>query len=131
MIKAKRKIVFQGKAHKRRDAATAVREKAARSGRIPRIARLVALASRMQTMIESGQVDTFKQLAKIGRISQPSMTQIMSLLNLAPDIQEELFHLPEVMQGNAPIHEKLLGPLTTEVDWRVQTKMLRRIRDRL
>ena len=128
MIKVKRKVAFQGEAHKRRDAAKAVREKAVQSGRIPRIAKLVALASRMQSMIESGQVDTYQHLAEIGRISQPRMTQIMSLLHLAPDIQEELLYLPEVIQGKAAIHERLLRPLTTELDWRVQRRMWGRIR---
>ena len=123
MIQVKRKIAFQGEVHKRRDAAKAVREKAAQSGRIPRIAKLVALASRMQSMIESGQVETFQQLAELGRISQPRMTQIMSLLLLAPDIQEELLYLPEVTQGKAPIHERLLRPLTRQADWRVQKRM--------
>ena len=41
MIQVKRKISFSGEAHKRRDAAKAVREMAAQ-GRIPRIAKLVA-----------------------------------------------------------------------------------------
>ena len=130
MIKVKRKIAFQGEAHKRRNAAKAARVKLAESGRIPRIAKLVALASRMQSMIESGQVDTFQQLAELGRISQPRMTQIMSLLNLAPEIQEELLCLPEVMQGKAAIHERLLRPLTTEIDWRVQRMMWKGIRKR-
>ncbi len=128
MIKVKRKVAFQGEAHKRRDAARAARVKLAHSGRIPRIAKLVALASRMQSMIESGQVETYQQLAEIGRISQPRMTQIMSLLHLAPDIQEELLYLPEVMQGKATIHERLLRPLNTELDWRVQRRMWARIR---
>ncbi|HUP77029.1 MAG TPA: hypothetical protein VM260_00615 [Pirellula sp.] len=128
MIKVKRKIAFQGEAHKRRDAAKAAREKAAQYGRIPRIAKLVALASRMQSMIESGQVDTFQQLAEMGRISQPRMTQIMSLLHLAPDIQEELLYLPEVIQGKTMIHEKVLRPLTAEKDWRVQRRMWGRIK---
>ncbi len=92
MIKVKRKVAFQGEAHKRRDAARAARVKLAESGRIPRIAKLVALASRMQSMIDSGEVESFQQLAEIGRISQPRMTQIMSLLHLAPDIQEELLY---------------------------------------
>ena len=127
MIEVKRKLAFQGEAHKRRDAAKAAREKAAQSGRIPRIAKLVALASRMQSMIESGQVETFQQLAEIGRISQPRMTQIMSLLHLAPDIQEELLYLPEVLHGKASIHEKLLRPLTRQVDWRIQRKLWERI----
>ena len=128
MIKVKRKIAFQGEAHKRRDAARATRVKLAESGRIPRIAKLVALASRMQSMLESGQVESFQQLAEIGRISQPRMTQIMSLLNLAPDIQEELLYLPEVMQGKAAIHERLLRPLTTEIDWKVQRKMWAKVK---
>jgi hypothetical protein len=56
-IEVKRKIAFQREAHKRRDAAKAVHEKAANSGRIPRGAKLVALASRMYSMLESGQVE--------------------------------------------------------------------------
>ena len=116
MIKVKRKIAFQGEVHKRRDAAKVKRVKLAQSGRTPRIAKLVALASRMQSMIESGQIETFHQLAEIGRISQPRMTQIMSLLNLAPDIQEELLYLPVVIQGRSQIHERLLRPLTSELD---------------
>ena len=123
MIKVKRKVAFQGEAHKRRDAAKAARVVLAQSGRIPRIAKLVALASRMQSMLESGEVESFQQLAELGRISQPRTTQIMSLLNLAPDIQEELLYLPEVLQGKAQIHERLLRQLTRELDWRVQRRM--------
>ena len=82
-------------------------------------------------MIDSGEVESYQQLAELGRISQPRMTQIMSLLQLAPDIQEELLYLPEVVQGNAAIHERLLRPLTTELDWRVQRRMWARIRKTL
>ena len=128
MIKVKRKVAFQGEVHKRRDAARAARVKLAQSGRIPRIAKLVALASRMQSMIDSGQVESFQQLAELGRISQPRMTQIMSLLNLAPDIQEELLYLPEVIQGKTQIHERLLRPLTREMDWRVQRRMWAKVK---
>ena len=127
MIKVKRKVAFQGVVHKRRDAAKAARVTLAQSGRIPRIARLVALASRMQSIIDSGEVESFQQLAELGRISQPRMTQIMSLLNLAPDIQEELLYLPEVIQGKTQIHERLLRPLTRELDWCVQRRMWARI----
>ena len=50
------------------------------------------------------------------------------MLLLAPDFKKELLYLPEVLEGKAAIHEKLLRPLTTEVDWRVQRKMRGRIR---
>ena len=68
MIKAKRKIAFQREAHKRRDAARTARVTLAQSGRVPRIAKLVALASRMQSLLESGQVESFRQLAELGKI---------------------------------------------------------------
>ena len=130
MIKVKRKIAFQGEAHKRRDAARAATVTLAQSGRIPRIAKLVALARRMQSMLGSIEVECFQQLAELGRISQPRLTQIMSLLNLAPDIQEELLYLPKVIQGKAAIHEKLLRPLAWELDWRVQRRMWARMKGR-
>ncbi len=128
MIQVKRKIAFQGEAHKRRDAAKVKRVSLAQSGRTPRISKLVALAVRMQSMIDSGEVETYQQLAELGKISQPRMTQIMSLLNLAPDIQEELLCLPEVIMGKSQIHERLLRPMTREVDWKVQRTMWGRIR---
>ena len=74
-------------------------------------------------MIESVQVETYQKIAELGRVSQPRMTQIMSLLHLAPDIHEELNYLPEVKQGKAQIHDRLLRPLTKEMDWRVQRRM--------
>ena len=80
MIKVKRKIAFQGEAHKRRDAARAATVTLAQSGRIPRIAKLVALASRMQSMLDSGQVESYRHLAEIGRISQPRMTHFVVVI---------------------------------------------------
>ncbi len=79
-------------------------------------------------MIESGEVESFQQLAEVGSISQTRMTQIMSLLNLAPDIREELLYVPEVIEGKSAIHERLLRPLTKELDWRVQKRLWARIR---
>ena len=52
----------------------------------------------------------------------------MSLLNLALDILEELLYLPEVIQGKAQIHERLLRPLTRELNWRVQRRLWGRIK---
>ena len=44
----------------------------------------------------------------------------MNLLHLAPNIQKELLFLPLVENGRDPIHEKLLRPLTAEIDWQRQ-----------
>jgi hypothetical protein len=42
---------------------------------------------------------------------------------LAPDIQEELLFLPRVTAGKPAIHEKMLRPITAEVDWEKQRGM--------
>ena len=52
--------------------------------RIPRIARLMALAIRFDHLIASGQVVNQAQLARLGRVSRARVTQIMNLVLLAP-----------------------------------------------
>jgi hypothetical protein len=58
--------------------------------RVPRVARLLALAHKFQAMLDSGEVASMADLARLGRVSRARITQIMDLLMLAPDIQEEL-----------------------------------------
>jgi hypothetical protein len=53
------------------------------------------------------------------------MTQIMNLLHLAPDIQEELLHLPAIDEGNDPITERDLRSVTRMWDWRTQRRVWR------
>ena len=38
------------------------------------------------------------ELARLGRVSRARITQIMDLLMLAPEIQEEVLHLPLVTE---------------------------------
>ena len=73
-------------------------------GRIPRVARLVALAHKFQRMLDAGEVESMADLARLGRVTPARITQIMDLLLLAPDIQEALLFLPPVERGYAPIH---------------------------
>jgi hypothetical protein len=51
------------------------------------------------------------------------MTQIMNLLQLAPDIQEELLFLPRIERGDSPIHERQLRPIAAVYDWCKQRTM--------
>jgi len=93
------------------------------SGTIPRISRLMALAIRYDGFIRDGVVRDQSELARLAHVTQPRMTQIMNLLNLAPDIQEAILFLPLVESGKAPIHEKMLRPIAREVDWGRQREM--------
>ena len=92
-------------------------------GRFARITRLTALAIRFDNLIQSGEVTDYAELARLGYVSRARVTQIMNLLMLAPDIQEELLHLPRVTVGRDPIHLRQLQPIALVPDWRKQRKM--------
>ena len=62
-------------------------------GRAPRIARLLALAHKLDAMVRSGEISDYGQLARLGHISPARLTQIMVLLHLAPTIQEYVLFL--------------------------------------
>jgi hypothetical protein len=57
-------------------------------GGVPRVARLLALALRFETLIREGRVADYSALAGLGHVSRARMTQIMNLLLLAPDNPE-------------------------------------------
>lgn len=94
-------------------------------GRIPRISRLMALAIKMQKLIREGPASDYAELASLGSVSRARMTQIMSLTNLAPEIQEKLLFLPKTISGPDPITERGLRRIVQEIDWAAQTKLFR------
>ena len=98
------------------------------SGRVPRISRLMALAIRCHHLIRDGVVADQAELAHFGHITTARMTQIMLLLNLAPDIQEQILFLPRTQQGRDPIKEMDVRPITQTLDWRKQRQLWARLR---
>jgi hypothetical protein len=58
--------------------------------RIPRITRLMALAIKLQDMIDRGEIQNYVDIARLGYITRARASQIMGLLSLAPDIQETI-----------------------------------------
>jgi len=92
-------------------------------GRVPRVARLMALAIRCEGLIESGAVANQADLAGLGHVTRARVTQIMNMLHLAPDIQEEVLHLPRVSKGRDSITERDLRPISKEWDWNRQRTM--------
>lgn len=51
----------------------------------------------------------------------------MSLLHLAPDIQEALLFLPRTLQGRDPIREKDIRPIAAVPHWNRQRTMWARL----
>ena len=91
--------------------------------RLPRITRLLALAMKFEGLIQQGVAKDYAELARLGQVSRARMTQIMNLLNLAPDIREQiLFSLPG-LAANQRIRESSIRKLSAEVIWSRQRKL--------
>ena len=89
------------------------------ASRPARIAMLMALAHRFDQLVLTGAVKDYAELAHLGHVTRARLTQIMNLLNLAPDIQEYLLGLP----AEFGIAERDLRPIAAEVRWDRQRAM--------
>jgi hypothetical protein len=92
------------------------------AARVPRVARLMALAIGLDRLVKSAEVADYAELARLGHVTRARITQIMNLLHLAPDIQEEILFLPKTENGRDPISERDLRPICGITDWRKQRK---------
>ena len=83
----------------------------------PRITRLLALAVKFDGLIQQGIVKDYAELARLGQISRARVTQIMNLVNLAPDIQEEILSWAGSGYSKQHIRETSVRTLSAEVLW--------------
>ena len=89
---------------------------------IPRVARLMALAIRLEGLVRDESVQNYAELAQLGRVTRARMTQIMKLLLLAPDLQERLLFLPP-LKG---LNERNLRAVVQQLDWSEQRRMFQK-----
>lgn len=92
-------------------------------GRVPRVARLMALAIRLDGLIRQGVARDQAELARLGHVSRARLTQIMNLLCLAPDIQEAVLFLPRTHRGRDVITERHRRELAAVPDWQTQRRL--------
>ena len=97
------------------------------AGRVPRVARLMALALRLDELVRTGQVASYSALASLGHVTRARICQILNLLHLAPDIQEALLFLPPTVRGRDPIILADLMPIAAAFDWRKQRRLWRKL----
>ena len=91
-------------------------------GRIPRLARLMALAIRLEQLLRDGVVANQAELARLGHVTCARLTQILSLGQLAPDIQEEILFLPPSERERALLTERQVRPLLRTLLWDEQRR---------
>ncbi len=101
------------------------------SGRVPRVARLMALAIRFDQMIRDGIVADQAELARLGHVTRARLTQIMNLILLAPDIQETLLFLDVATRGRQRISERDIRSIAAALDWREQRRQFQALHERL
>jgi DNA invertase Pin-like site-specific DNA recombinase len=117
--------VAAGSAREKKSQLAAV---AAPAERVPRITRLLALALKFEELIRSGSVSNYAVLAQLGQVSRARVTQMTGLLNLAPDIQEEILFLRSDEAKQLRLSEPLLRKLTATLLWNQQREQWRNLR---
>jgi hypothetical protein len=60
-------------------------------------------------------------------VTRARVSQVMSLLCLAPDIQEEVLFLPRVERGRDSVILHDLLPIASAADWTKQRRLRRRL----
>ena len=106
---------------------TPPRRDVAPTGRVPRVARLLALAHRIDSMVRGGEIADYAEAARRLGLTRARVTQITNLLLLAPEVQEAVLGMPEVASGRDPITERQLRPVASEPNWNNQIEMWRKI----
>ena len=86
-------------------------------GCIPRVSRLAALALRIDGLVRSGEIRDYADVARLGGVTRARIAQIAGLSCLAPDIIEEVLHLPPTVRGRDAVTERDLRPIASEPDW--------------
>ena len=94
------------------------------AGRVPRVTRLLALAHKVDGLIRGGELRDLADAARSLGLTRARVTQVASLLLLAPEIQEAVLDLPLVSD---PISERQLRQIAAEPDWSKQLFMWRQI----
>ena len=94
-------------------------------GRAPRIARLLALAHKLDGLVQAGTVRDYAELARLGHVSAARVSQIMMLLHLAPAIQEYVLFLSADRTGF--LTEPNLRKIAREPRWDHQRACLARL----
>ena len=90
---------------------------------LPRIARLMALAIRFEGLVRDEAVQDYAELAQLGGVTRGRMTQITKLLQLAPDLQEQILFLPAIRGLN----ERKLRAIVQQLNWSEQRRMFQKL----
>jgi hypothetical protein len=120
-------VHFQARGRGRMELEVGPSPSSAAPGRVPRVSRLLALAHRLERLLRTGVVKDYAAAARLGHVTRARISQVMSLLYLAPDIQEQILFLPRIERGRDPVILHDLLPIAAAADWSRQRRLWRRL----
>src|SRR6266481_5816567 len=97
------------------------------TGRVPRLARFLALALRLDGQLRQGVLKDNSEVARLGHVTRARVSQILSLVHLAPGIQEAILFLQRTQRGRDPVILSDVLPIAMELDWKRQRRAWRRL----
>lgn len=100
------------------------------TGRVPRVAKWMALALKLVQHLDQGDLASQAEAARLGGVTRARFSQILTLVHLAPDLQEAVLFLPRIERGGEPLQMRHLLPLTRLADWQQQRDAWRRLAER-
>jgi hypothetical protein len=120
-------MTFEYRLPKRGRALAAFRPRPASEmvGRPPRVARLVALAHKLEALLHSGQGKDYGELARQSHVSPARIAQILIFAQLAPEIQEYVLFLRPEHAGLITEHQ--LRGIAREPRWDRQREQFRKL----
>ena len=81
-----------------------------------RVARMLALAHRLQAAIDRGEYRDRAELARQLGLTRARISQLLALTLLAPDLQEHVLFL-EAVDGREPLTERALRDVVRHEGW--------------
>jgi hypothetical protein len=90
----------------------------------------MALAIKFQGMVDRGEVRDYADIARLGHVTRARITQIMNMLNLAPDIQEEILGITVHSVSDTTVAERQIRQVAQIVQWVQQRSVWSTLRSR-
>jgi hypothetical protein len=85
------------------------------------------LAHRLEWLLRAGVVKDYRYVARLGHVTRAWISQVMTLLYLAPDIQKQVLFFPRTERGRDLIILHYLLQLTATADWPRHRRLWRRL----
>ena len=95
--------------------------------RTPHISRLMALAIRLEHLIETGQIANHAEIARTAGLTRARVTQILNLANLAPDIQQAVLELADRPRESTRLKEADLRHYSQIHCWEKQRRLFQKL----